>query len=141
MTLVTSSLTQPFTDPPTPRIGVLADSARLLNVIKYVLADSCLLISQVVDGSADSFPAVEISVMQLVILAVGRPESEPLVMLGQAGLGCLVGVVPILLITERPFYPAPDSRIYHLDYPFPPDALKRMLQELIGQAGRAARNC
>jgi hypothetical protein len=128
----TSPHLQPSGDSSAPCIGILADSPRLLNVIKYVLAENCLLISQVVDGSAYSFSAAETGALRLVILAVARPESEPLVMLGQAGLGCLVGVVPILLITERQFYPAPDSRIYHLDYPFPPDALKRMLQELIG---------
>ena len=78
------------------------------------------------------FPRPRLATLRLLILAVARPESEPLVMLGQAGLGCLVGVVPILLITERQVYPAPGSRIYHLDYPFLPDGLKRMLQELIG---------
>ncbi len=134
----TSAHLQLATDLSAPCVGILADSPRLLNVIKYVLADNYLLLSQVVGGNAYAFVPAETGAMQLVILAVARPETEPLVMLGQAGLGCLVGVVPILLITERQFYPAPDSRIYHLDYPFPPDALKRMLQELIDQPGQSA---
>lgn len=115
---------------PACTILALGDSEALLKVISYLLAPEYQVTSLLANGRPPTL-LPDLNAVDLLILAVGAPETEPLVMLGQAGLGCLLGVVPILLITERQFYPAPDSRIYHLDYPFPPDALKRMLQQLI----------
>ena len=126
----TSAHPQLSTDFSAPCIGILADSPRLLNVIKYVLAENYLLISQVVGGNAYSFSPAEINAMRLVILAVARPETEPLVMLGQVGLGCLIGQAPILLITERRFHPAPTGVIVGLTYPFTPEALRNAVQAL-----------
>jgi hypothetical protein len=130
----TSAIPQP---PARASILALGDSEALLKVISYLLAPDYEVTSLLANGRPPALPP-DLNAVDLLILAVGAPETEPLVMLGQAGLGCLVGAVPILLITERRFHPAPDSRVYHLDYPFQPDALKQMLQELIDQPNQSA---
>jgi hypothetical protein len=56
--------------------------------------------------------------------------SEPLVMLAQAGLAAFVRRVPLLLITDRPFYAPLGDAIYHLNYPFTPEALQKIVGEL-----------
>lgn len=113
-----------------PRIYVLSDSDRLYRLISYLLADYGPVAGWVSKGEAETSPTFALHASQLVIIAAAATTSEPLVMLAQAGLAAFVGRVPLLLITDRPFLAPPDNSIYHLNYPFAPEALLKIVGEL-----------
>ncbi len=133
MTATPSS--SPAADGVTAAIAVLSDSDQVLKVIQYLLAGDYLLTGVWVNGATPrppippgGFALPDLDSFGMVIVAAVQPETEPLVLLGQAGLGCLVGQVPILLITERQFRVTPTSRIVGLTYPFTPEELRRAVQ-------------
>ena len=108
---------------------MLSDHARLLKLLLYLLGSDytvvgCLLQGESTETLADSGP------IDLVILAQGELDSEPLIMLSEVGLGYLLGQVPVLLITERRIPSAPHNRIYSLAHPFTPDQFRSVVRDL-----------
>jgi hypothetical protein len=69
----------------------------------------------------------------LIVIALSAHDSEPLVALAQAGLEECLGKVPILIISDRPFQPAPEVQITHLTFPFLFDELSEKVQEMLTQ--------
>ena len=67
----------------------------------------------------------------LMIVAMSSPTSEPVVALARASLVGLIGQVPLLIISDRPFDSAPDDRIIHLDFPFDIDKLCHTVREML----------
>lgn len=66
---------------------------------------------------------IEMDDLDLIVLALSSPTSEPVVMLGRASLIDRIGRVPILIISDRSFYPDLDTQVFHLDFPFEPSDL------------------
>jgi hypothetical protein len=67
----------------------------------------------------------------LMIVAMSSPTSEPVVALARASLAGLIGRVPLLIISDRPFDSAADDRITHLDFPFDIDKLCHTVSEIL----------
>ncbi len=71
--------------------------------------------------------------LDIIIVAMSSPASEPLVAVARASLTAHIGRVPLLIISSRPFQSNPEERITHLYFPFDMDALydrvRRVLQE------------
>jgi hypothetical protein len=125
----------PAADTVAPAIVVLSDSDRVFKVIQYLLADDYLLTGMCLNDAAPAIRQGGLALTDpdgigMVILVAIQPETEPMVLLGQVGLGCLIGQAPILLITERRFHPAPTGVIVGLTYPFTPKALRSAVQAL-----------
>ena len=57
--------------------------------------------------------------------------------LHQARLLDQIGRVPVLIISERGFAPSLGDLIFHLDFPFEADALRRQVQDLLKHGGQA----
>ena len=55
---------------------------------------------------------------RLVVLALSQSCSEPVVILDYTGLTGIVGVVPLLIISDRPFIAGHERLIFHMPFPF-----------------------
>jgi hypothetical protein len=69
--------------------------------------------------------------LDLVILAVSSPSSEPITLLAQASLAEQIGHMPLLIISDRPFSPNLEYRILHLDFPFDMGRLCDRVKEIL----------
>lgn len=127
-------------------ILVVGDSRFLLELIALNLAPlataTILLDSEqspnrtqdagaVFDNGGQSLP--------LVVLALSHSASEPVVILAQAGLTHIIGVVPLLIISDRPFHAGPEHQIYHLLYPFRANTFRRSIDEMLQGAALRVR--
>jgi hypothetical protein len=121
-------------EPAEPTLIVLSDNAPALRVIQQLLAADYPLVAVWVaplEGAASPSVALpDLATIAMIIVAAIEPETESLVLLGRAGLGCLIGQVPLLLITERQFSGAAAGPIVGLTYPFTPEALRSSIQAL-----------
>jgi hypothetical protein len=70
---------------------------------------------------------------RLILLALSCSRNEPIVILARAGLTRLVGSIPLLIITDRPFPADPERHIYHLPFPFSAEELRRQIGALLAQ--------
>lgn len=77
--------------------------------------------------------------LPLVVLALSNSASEPVVILAQAGLTHIIGVIPLLIISDRPFHAGPEHQIYHLLYPFRANTFRREIDEMLQGAALRAR--
>jgi hypothetical protein len=121
------------------RIAVLSDSDGLAQAIKVSLG-RCLK-SEIV-RCVPSPLALEKNESQndrldLILVAVSLPTSEPVVMLARASLVQKIGQVPLLIVSDRPFDPGENTRFFHLDFPVNADRLRDKVKEILqGQNSR-----
>ena len=129
------------------RIVVLTDSDLLFKIIKANLQQPKLrlalhnpffgtqpvetkanLVQTVCDHQSDPFSEVD-----LIIVAHSAHTSEPVVTLAQAQLANQIGLIPILIISDRPFEARPVQQIYHLDFPFNSAQLRHTVEDLLAK--------
>jgi hypothetical protein len=72
----------------------------------------------------------------LAILALSQSRNEPVVVLAQTNLTYLIGVIPLLIISDRPFPPDVKRRIFHLPFPFRANVLHKTVDDLLQQPVR-----
>jgi len=73
----------------------------------------------------------ETSVPDLIIVASSSPSTEPVVALAEAALNDQVGHIPLLIISDRNFTTCREKKIFHLDFPFDPEALRHSVCTLL----------
>jgi hypothetical protein len=119
------------------RVLVLGDSELLFNVIEANLKVARLKIDRFELGrrSPDSQRSQGPGSFDLIIVASSSPCSEPVVSLSRAALTEHIGRTPILIISDREFEPDHQGLIYHLDFPFEPDALRDLVLGLLDPNG------
>jgi DNA-binding response OmpR family regulator len=115
------------------RILVLGDSELLFNVIEANLRQSRLRIDrfELRKRNPASQRARVSGSFDLIIVASSSPTSEPVVSLSKAALTEHIGHTPILIISDREFEADHEGLIYHLDFPFEPDALRNLVLALL----------
>ena len=127
------------------RIFVLTDSDLLFNIIKANLQQPKLRLAlhnpfsgaHSAEAKADPVQTVYnhqddlFSEVDLIIVAHSAHSSEPVVTLAQAQLANLIGRIPILIISDRPFEGRPAQQIYHLDFPFDSTNLRHTVEDLL----------
>ena len=69
--------------------------------------------------------------LDLIILALGSPNSEPLVVLTRNWLMEQVGQVPLLILSDRPFDCDLENRIFSLDLPFAAGRFRDKVTEIL----------
>lgn len=79
-------------------------------------------------GEANALP------LQLVVLALSNSSSEPVVILDQLGLTGIVGTVPLLIISDRPFQAGFGRRIFHMPFPFRATTLRQVVDAVLDDA-------
>jgi hypothetical protein len=118
-------------------ILVLSDSELLFSVISANLGQSELKLRQrnSIDKNGDSHPQksgkTRHETPDLIIVANSSPSTEPVVSLAEAALNDQVGHIPLLIISDRNFAICREKKIFHLDFPFDPDALQRSVFSLL----------
>jgi hypothetical protein len=68
--------------------------------------------------------------VDLIVLALSSPTSDPLLALIRASLLERVGQVPLLIISDRPFHSDPDAKIFYLEFPFDADRFSAQIDRV-----------
>jgi hypothetical protein len=119
--------------PDSKKIIILSDNVRLAIAIELNLCGRLGFETIVLAPDPDHCSQVnEEEEIDLVVVALSLPSSEPVVILSRAGLAEHIGTVPLLIISERPFEPDQESQIHHLDFPFEAKVLRTRVTEILG---------
>ena len=112
---------------------VLSDDDRLSRAIELSLNQSIevKIIRLAPPSSAQRSSQAEVGDFDLMVVAMSSPTGEPVVALAKASLAKHIGLVPLLIISDKPFSSDLDSRIAHLDFPFDPHAIQDKVRELL----------
>ena len=121
------------------RVLVLSDNDGLSRAIGLNLKHSHLEVVRLVPSSPRQRCPEErrtgsqaaVGDVDLIVVAMSSPTSEPVVALARASLAGRIGQVPLLIISDRPFHSDPDDQIIHLDFPFDIDGLRDKVQEIL----------
>ena len=121
------------------RILILSDSKLLSNVIEANLKQAHLEVGRFeLHGGNPVSPKNQVFKKgghpDLILVASISAASEPIIALFRAALTEKIGQTPILIISDRQFQADPEGQIYHLDFPFAPDALRDRIQTLLALA-------
>ena len=124
---------------PTGEILLVGDSKFLLELVATNLAPltaETLFFSSVQPQAPTGFRRREENAQQLrlVVLALSYSSSEPVVILDQLGLTSIVGVVPLLIISDRPFQAGLARRIFHMPFPFRATTLRQVVDAVLDDA-------
>lgn len=119
-------------------ILVVGDDDFLLELVVANLPPrlGALMVSGVHPGAAAPGLSTEgvTAACRLVVLALSRSSNEPVVVLAKAGLTSLIGAVPLLIISDRPFAADPARGIFHLSFPFYATSLQQTVAALLTNA-------
>lgn len=97
---------------------VLSDDDLLSEVIELALGEYTVQ-TMSIPGETQSEPAGPATEhTDLIIVALGSFNSEPVVALAKTALLGAIGQVPLLIISSKRFQPDDHVPIYHLDFPF-----------------------
>lgn len=111
---------------------VLSDDDLLSEVIELALGEYTVQTVSI-PGEAPSEPGQpDLDHTDLIIVALGSFNSEPVVALAKTALSGVIGRIPLLIISSKRFQPDDHVPIYHLDFPF-------NVRELQAQVRRAMR--
>ena len=122
-----------------PRILLIGDNRFLLELVMANLAappTHSVLLSRPSDGSRQTCAVTlpnhdESLTLRLVVLALSHTDHEPVIVLAQAGLTHLIGAIPLIIISDRPFQTNPEQAIYHLPFPFRAYTLQQTVNDLL----------
>ncbi len=114
------------------RVLVLSDNNGLSRVIEFSLENDGLEVIKSVSGSWQQGGwQSEVADVDLIIVAMSSPASQPAAVLARASVAERVGQVPLLLISDRPFHSDSEDQIAHLDFPFEIDGLYDKVEEIL----------
>jgi DNA-binding response OmpR family regulator len=114
------------------RVLVLSDNDGLSRAIELNLERSGLeVVKLALSSPGQRGRQAEVGDFDLIVVAMSSPTNEPVVALAKASLAGLIGQVPILIISDRPFHSDPDDQIIHMDFPFDIDKLYDKVKEIL----------
>jgi DNA-binding response OmpR family regulator len=121
---------------------VLSDNEGLSRAIELNLERSDLEVIRFASSSPGQWGSqAEVGDFDLIVVAMSSPTSEPVVTLARASLAGLIGQVPLLIISDRPFHSEPDDQITHLDFPYDLDRLHDKVEEILQGNGLESAAC
>ncbi len=115
------------------RIAILSDNGGLAQAIGVSLSH-CLkleVVKCVSSPLAQGKEQTENCDLDLILLAISLPTSEPVVMLNRALLTRHIGQVPLLIVSDRPFDPGVNGQFFHLDFPVNANELHDKVKEIL----------
>ncbi len=119
----------------TQRIVLLSDNEALATVLAFDLqADLNAEVIPLLPVSARQKRNASLGRIDLMVMVLSLPTSEPLVALAEAALSAHIGQIPLLISSDRPFRSAPEGKIFYLDFPFNLDRLTEEAQRLLNKA-------
>ncbi|MBN1937685.1 MAG: hypothetical protein JW934_23710 [Anaerolineae bacterium] len=113
---------------------VLSDDDLLSQVIELTLDEYVLQVIPIPTGSSECQTAgPDLTDIDLVILALGSLNSEPVVALAKTSLTNVIGQIPLLIISSKRFQPDTSVSISHLDFPFDVRELQVQVRKALRQ--------
>ena len=118
---------------PDKRVLVLSDSDTLARVLALSLEGrfSVEVARRVVGPGPPNGNGNTLGNLDLIVVALSSPSSEPVVELHRAALIEHVGQVPLLIISDKPFRTEASEAIRHLQFPFEIETLHERVEELL----------
>ncbi len=114
------------------RVLVLSDNNALFRAIEFSLENKGLQVVKSVSSSSEQKrEQPKVRDVDLIVVAMSSPTSEPVVALSRASLIEQVGQIPLLIISDRPFHSDSDDHITHLSFPFDIDGLDTKVEEIL----------
>jgi len=110
---------------------VLSDDEMLSQVIELALGDLYQTRPVLLGSPEGRASCADLEDVDLIILALGSPDSEPVVALTRMALTEAAGQVPLLIISSKRFRPDSDVPIYHLDFPFDVRELRAKVNQVV----------
>jgi hypothetical protein len=118
--------------PPRKRVLILADNQDLCRDIQLDLSSALDAVRYTPSLLPEGQSAQAVfGCLDLIVLALSSPKSEPAVMLFKSSLLNLVGEIPLLIISERSFFADPQEQIFHLDFPFDLEELHDQVKNIL----------
>lgn len=115
------------------KILVITDSEKLQKAVEINLQDIWETTGWFMQNCLVR-PPLPPHAIRLIIVALSSSHSEPIVALARASLNASVGLIPLLIISDRPFPDDDHQHIHHLDFPFTPEMLCQKVKQLLTQA-------
>jgi DNA-binding response OmpR family regulator len=113
------------------RVLVLSDNDGLSRAIESNLNSHLEVVRLTLSSPGQRESQTELGDFDMIVVAMSLPTSEPVVALARASLAGRIGQVPLLIISDRPFYSDLDDQIIHLDFPFDIDGLHDKVKEIL----------
>ena len=112
---------------------VLCDSNLLFDIIKLNLEQLTMTVTRFErEPCADRIEEqIDTDDFDLIVVAISSSTGEPIVTLFNASLTKQIGHIPLLIISDRHFDPNYEGQIFHLDFPFDANELRREVQMVL----------
>jgi DNA-binding response OmpR family regulator len=123
------------------RILVLSDNQAVARMIELLAGQGVQVVKAVMPFQCLPGEGWDREDLDLVIVALSSPASEPLVMLARARVTPRIGRVPILIISDKPFESDPDTRITYLNFPFDVDLLGQRIRAILSANSNDGSTC
>ena len=113
------------------KILLLSDHESVAKIIEQIRSNDLAITRFLLPVPGEVERKVNANDFDLLILALSSYANEPLVALARTSLAGLIGRMPILVISDKPFQSDPATQISHLDFPFSIEQLIIRIDELL----------
>ena len=118
-------------DNPEPKkVFVLSDHQAFFDIIKLNLATPTVRVLNHKENHGADNP--ELADLDLILVISSTTSHEPVISLFNASLIQHVGLIPLLIVSDRKFEPSVNGNIHHLDFPFDARHLRNKVCQLLG---------
>jgi hypothetical protein len=113
------------------QVLVLSDNDGVARVVELAIGQEAQTTTLLLNPDKPANARLPSEHCALIILALSSVASEPVVALARTSLACLVGQVPLLIISERPFLSDVQTHIHHMDFPFTISELSNLVHLIL----------
>jgi hypothetical protein len=113
------------------KILLVSDHESVAKIIEHLSARDLEITRCMLPVPGDALPQFQAQDFDLLILALSSFANEPIVALARTSMADLIGKIPILVISGKPFQSDSASRISHLDLLFSVDELNIRVREIL----------
>ena len=113
------------------KLLVLSDNANVARTVELAIRHEVEVTQWSLDWPSQPPAPIAARCFDLIVVALSAYTSEPVVVLARASLAELIGHVPLLIISDKPFAADRAMRISHLDFPFALDQLYAQVQQIL----------
>ena len=113
------------------RILLLSDNANVAKLINHITAPDILIERFLLNLPDQPANVIRAKGCALIILALSVYAHEPIIVLAKTALLGVVGHIPILIISVKPFKSDPTIQVIHMDLPFSIAHLNNRVRDIL----------
>ncbi len=114
------------------RILLLSDDGRVAKIIEAIQAHDLAIVRFMLQPPEQTEVSVPAGRFDLILLSLSVYENEPIVALARTSLAGLIGHLPILIISEKPFQSDAATLITYMNLPFSVTQLRDRVRDILG---------